>query len=51
MNPIAKRQATLGIALGVAAALHAVVAQDAPAAAAGALEEITIRTHLVQTAP
>jgi iron complex outermembrane recepter protein len=55
MNPIAKRQATLGIALGVAAALHAVVAQDAPASAAGPLEEITVtatrRSESLQSVP
>ena len=55
MNPIAKRQATLGIALGVAAALQAAVAQDAPASAAGPLEEITVtatrRSESLQSVP
>ena len=55
MNPIAKRQAALGIALGVAAALHAAAAQNAPTSSEGQLEEITVtatrRVESVQSVP
>ncbi len=55
MNRNEKRQTALALALGVAAALQAAAAQDAPASGAGQLEEITVtatrRVESVQTVP
>ncbi len=55
MNSIVKRPATLGIALGVAAALQAAVAQDVPAPAERPLEEVTVtatrRAESLQSVP